>query len=340
MTDDLVREMLREVADGVEPGDRLDAIREVTASGGRRTGRGWWTAGGVALVAASVVTALALTTGGTPRSEEPAPATSTGPSETATDPSSPEPPTELETSTVPVYYVGDTPDGQRLYRELRSVVATDPLDAAADALSMAPEDPDYTSLWPADAIQDVSLDGIGDTGLITVSVDRSYALRPPSMTATQAGLALEQVVRTVQAATRSTAAVRFYADGSPIHQVLGEPASEPLTTGSDLAVLAHVSLTAPAEGQEVDNDGGLIVDGLANSFEGNVVITVERLDDGEVLVEEPTIAGTYEDRLFPFTERLNVVDVPAGDYLVRARTDDPSGEGRFHTDSRRITVVD
>ena len=43
---DRIKDLLHEVADGVDPGERLDAIRAET-SGGRRTGRGWWAAGGV-----------------------------------------------------------------------------------------------------------------------------------------------------------------------------------------------------------------------------------------------------------------------------------------------------
>ena len=79
---------------------------------------------------------------------------------------------------------------------------------------------------------------------------------------------------------------------------------------------------------------------MGNSFEGNIVIQVQRWEGTEVVVEVPTIAGTYEDHLFPFAERVSLFDVPAGDYLVLARTDDPTGEGRFHVDTRRITVVD
>ena len=37
---------------------------------------------------------------------------------------------------------------------------------------------------------------------------------------------------------------------------------------------------------------------------------------------------------------LDLTEVPPGDYVVISQTDDPSGEGRFHTDTRRITVVD
>lgn len=346
MSGDRIKDLLHEVADGVEPGDRLEAIRAAT-SGGRRTGRGWWAAGGVALVAASVVTALALTTGGTPNSD-PDPATPTSPSETATDPASPEPPTEVETSTVPVYYVGDTPDGPRLYREFRRLPG-DPLEAAVsaavgrtlDGVGLPPLDPDYRVPWPSLTQARAALDATGDTIEIDLGGDPEGSLHDRGdLTGAEAGLAVEQLVRTAQGVVGERLPVRFLLYGEITDQVLGVPTSEPLGTGSDLAVLAHVSLTEPSEGELVDNDEPFTVTGLGNSFEGNIVTRIQRWEGTYVVDELPTIAGTYEDRLFPFEVTFDLTDVPPGDYVVISRTDDPSGEGRFHTDSRRITVVD
>lgn len=348
MSGDRIKDLLHEVADGVEPGDRLEAIRAAT-SGGRRTGRGWWAAGGVALVAASVVTALALTTGGTPNSDpDPAQPAPTSPSETATDPASPEPPTEAETTPVAVYYVGDTPDGPRLYREFRRLPG-DPLEAAVSAavgndtngVGLLPLDPDYRTPWPSLTQASASLSPEGDLIEIDLGGDPEGNLHDRGdLSKVEAQLAVEQLIRTAQGVVGERLPVRFLLYGEITDQVLGVPTSEPLAQGSDLAVLAHVSLSAPSEGQVVPRGGGLVVDGLGNSFEGNIVITIQRWEGTEVVAEVPTIAGTYEDHLFPFSERINVFDVPPGDYVVIARTDDPSGEGRFHTDSRRITVVD
>lgn len=334
MRDDEVRELLHEVAAGVEPGDRLDAIRAATSA--RRGGRGWWVAGGVGLVAASVVTALALTTGGTPRTTAPEPAEpSPTPTTVATDRV-----TRGEGLEVWIYFVGETPDGQRLYRERRHTSGDNPFAAAEDGLRLAPMDPDYTSLWPADAIQRVSFDGIADDGVIGVTVDPTYQRRPVGMSEAEAQLALEQVIRTFQAATKSRAAMQFYVGDNPSDQVLGVPTSEPVTTRPDLDVLAHVSLSDPFEGQVVDNDEPFVVRGAANSFEGNVVTRIQRWEGTEVVAEEPTIAGWNEDRLFPFEVTFDLTDVPPGDYVVISRTDDPSGAGMFDTDTRRITVID
>jgi hypothetical protein len=338
MSDQRIRDLLHEVAEGIEPGDRLHAIRSATAPAGRRTG--WWAAGGVSLVAASVVTALALSTGGTPRSQDPDPAE---PAPTRT--TAPESP---RTSAVPVYYVGDTPDGPRLYREFRRMEG-DPLDAAVaaavgrtvDGPPLAPLDPDYRVPWPPMTGASATVSSAGDVIEINLGGDPEGSLHDRGdLSDAEAGLAVEQLVRTAQAAVQERLPVRFLLYDEITDQVLGVPTSEPLTVGSDLAVLAHVSLSDPSEGTTVDNDEPFTVKGVGNSFEGNIVTWIQRWEGTDVVDEEPAIAGTYEDRLFPFEVTFDLTDVPPGDYVVSSRTDDPTGEGRFHTDSRRITIVD
>lgn len=345
---DRIRDLLTEVADGVAPGDRLDAIRSATADNGR-TGRGWWAAGGVGLLAASVVTALALTTGGTPRSGEPDPAqpAPTIPSETATDPSTPTA-TETQTSTVAVYYVGDTPAGPRLYREFRRVEG-DPLAAAVaaavgnrpDGAGLLPLDPDYRVPWPALTQAVARLDNTGDVIEVSLGGDPEADLgERGDLTEAEAGLAIEQLIRTAQGAVGERLPVRFLLYDGITDQVLGVPTSEPLAAGSDLAVLAHVSLTEPSEGELVDNDQPFTVTGVGNSFEGNIVTRIQRWEGTFVVDEKPTIAGTYEDKLFPFEVTFDLTNLAPGEYVVLSQTDDPSGEGRFHVDTRRITIVD
>ena len=335
MSNDTVSELLHEVADAVEPADRLDAIRAATAPE-RRTGRGWWTAGGVGLVAASVVTALALTTGGGPRGSEPGPAEES----TATTDTTATEPNPATSRVVPVYFVGDTPSGPRLYREFQR--GTGPMSAETFALDAALHgdalDPDYRSPWPADAVSEAYL---MSEELITVTLTGDLHDRPAGMSEADARLAIEQLVRTAQGVYgHGRIPVQLLLNGARTDQVLGVPASEPLSAGSDLEVLAHVSISNPSEGQEVDNDRPFTVKGVGNSFEGNIVTRIQRWEGTYIVDQEPTIAGTYEDRLFPFEVTFDLTDVAPGDYVVISQTDDPSGAGMFDTDTRRITIVD
>ena len=350
MTDQLIRDLLREVADGVEPGDRLDAIRAATSA--RRVGRGWWVAGGVGLVAACVVTALALTTGAAPRTTAP------GPAEPSPSPTSVDGPSQRVDSLEElrrfaegvraVYYIGDTPAGPRLYREFRTMDRDDPLSVAVaaavgrtrDGRPLPPEDPDYRVVWPPLTGASAEVSSTGDVIDVSLGGDPERDLRTRGeLSAEEAQLAIEALVRTAQAAAGERLPVRFLLFGDPVDTLLGVPTSEPVTAGSDLDVLAHVSLSDPFEGQVVDNDEPFVVRGAANSFEGNVVTRIQRWEGTEVVAEQPTIAGWNEDKLFPFEVTFDLTDVPPGDYVVISRTDDPSGAGMFDTDTRRIRVA-
>lgn len=333
MTDQL-RELLSDAVGDVEPGYALDDIRARTTRSRRR----WpYAAGGAVLaVAASFAAFAVIGPDNTPRATDPASTTSPSPTATATESA-----TETPQQAVEVYYVGDTPDGPRLYSENRMVQATNPFEAAIAALEQMPLDPDYRTYWPSGAIESIHFDGIGGDGVFgVVLTDTSLHDRPASMDEATAQMAIAQVMYTLQAGANARAAVSFAVDHNPIDQVFGVPTSEPLATGAVLDTLAHVSLTTPSEGMLVDNDDPLVVEGVGNSFEGNIVTWIEDRAGAVVVDQEPTIAGTYEDKLFPYEVTLDLSEVAPGDYLVVSSTDDPSGQGREHTDSRSITVVE
>ncbi len=324
MTEHELRDLLSDAVDDVEPRHALSEIRARTSTTRRR----WPYAAGGALVglAASVTAFALLADDPPPRAVDPGSNTSASA-------------TEVPSITVPVYYVGDTPEGPRLYRELRTVPAANPFDGAIAALGQAPLDPDYRNYWPAGAIESISFDGIDEDGVYGVALaDASLRDRPAGMDQATAEMTVEQVIYTVQARTR--AAVQFYVYGNPIDQVLGVPTSEPLANGPVLETLALVSMTTPTEGMVVDNDEPLVVRGLGNSYEGTIVTRLEGADGAEAIEPVPAIAGTYAERLFPFEVALDLTAVPQGEYTVLAQTDDPSGEQRFHVDTRRVTVVD
>lgn len=241
---------------------------------------------------------------------------------------------------VEVYYVGDTPDGPRLYHEFQSPVPGP--EAALKAgvvavLTSQPRDPDYRNAWARVDSSLVNVQVVDD--VIRIELEPS-ATQTHELAEAERRAAIEQLVYTAQAAAKEQLPVQFLVDGNPSAEILGLPASEPLTAGPVLDTLALVSLTTPSEGMGVDNDEPLVVEGVGNSFEGNIVTRIQRWEGTYVVDEKAAIAGWGEDALFPFEITFDLTDVPPGDYVVISSTDDPSGQGREHTDSRRITIVD
>lgn len=326
-----LHDLLAEAVADVEPDHALDDIRARTTRSGRR-----WPyapAGAVLAIAASVTAFAVLGPDNAPTASDPGASTPPTPTPTVSEPAGP------QTKAGAVYYIGETPDGLRLYREFAPVPTADPLVGALTLLfDSEPQDPDYRNGWPPLDSTFVGAEVVGD--VIRVEIDDPELLLEHDPDTEQNALAIEQVIYTAQAAVQERLSVQFVHDGNPISEVLGQPSSEPLANGPILATLAHVSLTSPTEGMLVDNDEPLVVEGVGNSFEGNIVTWVEDLSGAVVVEGQPTIAGTYEDKLFPYTIALDLTGVPPGDYLVVSSTDDPSGQGREHTDSRRVTVVE
>ncbi len=89
---------------------------------------------------------------------------------------------------VPVYYVGDTGVGPRLFREFRKVSGEPALGAAEMAASGEPADPDYRSLFPGGGGFD-AVDHTGGTIAVSLS-DETWVERPSGMAGSEAELAL------------------------------------------------------------------------------------------------------------------------------------------------------
>ncbi len=246
-----LRRLLDETVGDIEPHERLAAIRYRTQENAMPTSRRPWIWGalGAAAATAAVIGGVAVLAGG---DNDAGPGPSTSPSATVTTPtdspsespgSSPsESPSESPSSSpsespshaVPVYYVGDTPRGLRLYREFQvPTEAGDPVTQAADlSVRGGATDPDYRSLWPAGtSVATSSYDG----DVLTVNVESADASsgslhdRPAGMTRAEAELAIQQVIYTAQAALgEGRPGVQFMLDGERTDQLLGVPTSEPL----------------------------------------------------------------------------------------------------------------
>jgi hypothetical protein len=344
-------ELLSDSVSDVEPDNALDSIRNRTKVTPMSARRPWlFAVGGAVVATAAVVTAVAVAGGnltGEARDPDPAGQTTQPTKQSEPDPSESESPTDESDApipveaAVPVYFAGETPRGLRLYREFQPGIGADPLLASASA-SVAGDslDPDYLSLWPeGSGVASVTADG---ADILTVDVTGAPHDLPSGMSQEDAQLALQQVIYSVQAAHgQGRVGVQFLLDGGRTDQVLGQPTSEPLANAPILETLSHVSLTTPSEG-DVVAAGPLQVEGVANSFEANVVVRVQRWEGTAVVAEQPfTAEGWMEEKLFPFSGTIDLSDVPPGDYVLIAMTDDPSGGaegfGAF-TDTRRITV--
>jgi hypothetical protein len=237
----------------------------------------------------------------------------------------------------PVYYVGDAPGGPRLFRYFEPNDTGEPdhgTGRIVGLLMATPSDPDYRTLWPMSSLEGVWVEG--GTAWVTLR-DASVRARPPSMTAQEAELAVQQVVYTVQAAAQQRVPVSFLLDGEPVEQVFGVPAREPFTAAAQLDVLALVSITNPAEGQEVE--GSFTADGVASSFEGSVPWELRSLT-GEVVLRGMG-QGSMGDHLTPWTSGpIDVSRLEPGTYTFTAATDDPTGgEGPGPTEDTRSVIV-
>ncbi|MBD8870017.1 Gmad2 immunoglobulin-like domain-containing protein [Nocardioides donggukensis] len=346
--DDLSR-LLHDAVDDLEPRPGIEAIRSRTKENTMPT-RPWiWGVGGAVVATAATITAVAFAGNlGSTGSQDPGPASgSASATESAPSPDeSPAPTADASPSptagasdagAIPVYWVGDTPQGPRLYREFQAgTPGTDPVtDAARRAVSGSALDPDYATGWP-EGTDVAGVESSGET--IVVDLTGAPRTRPDGMSRAQAQMAVEQVVYTVQAARgEGRAPVDLRLDGERTDQVLGVPTSEPLANGDPLSTLALVNITAPEEGATVS--GEFRASGLASSFEATVPWQVRRGD--EVVLTGFSTAEGWMDRLYPWQTTVDVSSLDPGEYLFVAQTDDPSGgaEGAGpHEDTKVITV--
>ncbi len=352
-------ELISDTADSVEPGEGLSVIRLRTARSRTRkettmsSSRNWlYAVGGAVAGTAAVIVAIAAVSqlndddGGTPAaSSSPSAPDTSGqgsespePTETATDePTSTAPSsgTAIE-GAVPVYYAGDGPRGTVLFREFQPNIGGDPVaQAAYAAVAGPPHDPDYRSLWPAGTEATASYDG----DVITVDLTGADLHdRPSGMSKRDANLAVQQVIYSVQGAAQKRAGVQLLLDGERTDQVLGQPASEPLTNADFLTTLSQMSISDPEEGKTVS--GTFVAAGVNNSFEASVTWEI-RQGDQVVLNGFGTAAGFGVDKLYPWEVEVDVSTLAAGTYTFVAMNDDPSGGAEGHgpdVDTRTIVV--
>ncbi|MGH3346745.1 MAG: Gmad2 immunoglobulin-like domain-containing protein [Nocardioides sp.] len=303
--DQQLADLLRDAVADVEPDDRLADVRARIPR--RSPPRRWGlVAGGGALVVAATVTAIAL---------------AGNPSPVTTDPDVAKEPTgSADTTAVAAYFVGETPRGDRLYREFQSVQDATPGLSGLGLLESGPTDPDYTTLWPERSFEEQISDP--EAGVVHVYLTDAAPEDPSD-------LALQQVVYTVRAGLQEQVEVTFHR---------GEAVLDTVAAAPQLQTLSLVNLSDPFEGQVAS--GMLDVKGVANSFEATVPW---RIVQGSEVVSEDffTADGSMGTRLFPFSGEIDVSSLEPGTYTLIVETSDASGgsEGPgAYSDSRSFVI--
>lgn len=253
---------------------------------------------------------------------------------TASDPTTGGSSGTAEPKVIPVYYVGDTPQGDRLYREFTQSSGVAPLVAAGAAVTEGdPVDPDYRTPWPSGRFASITQTSTA----IVVEVAEESWLEAGSLDTALAELAVQQLVYTLQGTIGKRLPVTVEYDGRPADTLLGVSTAGGLKAAPQLDVLAFMNVTEPAEGTTVPDS--FTANGRASSFEATVGWTIED-STGTVVLEGFTTADGWIDKLYPWTTKIDVSSLDAGSYTFIARTDDPSGgEGGGPTeDTKRIIV--
>jgi hypothetical protein len=235
---------------------------------------------------------------------------------------------------VPVYFVGDSAHGPKLYREFQAEDICDSdaclLKAATvTALSGTPQDADYTAPWPAGTgLRNVSYDG----DVLTIDLTGDLHDQPAGMSQSDAEIAIQQLIYSAQAGLgKGRVPVQLLVDGKHSDTVLGVPASEPLAAGNPEDVEALVQVDTPAEGATVSSP--FTVTGRAATFEANVVW---ELKDGDTVVKKGFTTAQECCTLAPYSFQ---VTAPAGSYTLVVHDTDESGQNLpVNQDTKQITV--
>lgn len=259
----------------------------------------------------------------TPSSPTPAPA---APTAATAEPTS----DSAERSAVAVYYVMDTTNGPRLYREFhRRPVGDDPVRDAVEAMLEVPaDDPDYTSLWPAAAqVQDVSREGD------LATVDLSAEALDGNAGSSFEQMSLQQLVHTVTAAEPQVQRVQLTIDGEVRESLWGAVSiAEPIRRAPAAEVLGPVWILSPTEGGTLA--AGEQFGGVATVFEATV--NWQWLRDGEVVAEG---FSTATEGAPGRGEWSAAVDVPPGDYELQAFESSAKDGSQTFVDTKRVTVT-
>lgn len=235
--------------------------------------------GQLVVVSAIVALALGAATAAFTRGEPDLPSapqpTQEGPATTATAPVA----MRAVVKQVPVFYVGR--GDSRLYRELRNLPAMSSLarSGVEALLTLAPLDPDYTSLWDG-SIRDVQLSG--DELTVNLSADAFDAIDPVNVEP-----AINQIVYTTsEALGNRDLRVKFLSDGAAPPEPFANPDGFGRTV---LRPMPGLWISSPGNQAQL-SAGEVIVTGTVKPDFGAPVVSISNVETQEQLAY--TVAQT------------------------------------------------
>jgi Sporulation and spore germination len=329
-TEDALRRILAAEAESVDVApDALNVIRRRIAKRRARWWHGWRPSaltmlsftGGTAVVAAAAV-AVALASAPKPAREPQQPAGPPGPPAAVSVP---------PTANLPVYYLGDTSSGVRLFREYH-LIRLDGPDAAARTRAAlrtmlathSPVDPDYRTPWQEAGVNSVRVDGdavLVDLHGVPASVSDQDTAR----------MAVQQLVWTATAASGATA-LQVSFDGQKRASLWGVSGLDGrLQRGARADVQAPIWLIDPQQGAQVGRPVAVYI--AATAAGGTVHLRVTGTG-GQLVSDQAVTLSAAAPQQGEAHPTLNLVP---GTYVVTAYVSWPSGADR-DADSHEITV--
>jgi hypothetical protein len=236
-----------------------------------------------------------------------------------------------DASAVAVYYLMDTTNGPRLYREFhRRPQSDEPVRDAVEAmLSVPADDPDYDSLWPSGSeVLDVQVDGG------TATVDLSESAAGGSAGAAFEAMSVQQLVHTVTAADSSVQQVQLLVEGERRDTLWGHvDLRQPVSRAPQAEVLGPVWLLTPSEGGSIAR--GEEFGGVATVFEATV--NWQWLQGDKVVAEG---FSTASEGAPGRGEWSSAVEVPAGNYELKAFESSAKDGSETFVDTKTVTVTE
>ena len=308
-----------------DPG-ALQSIQERTRPR-RSAARQRWAFGalGAAAATAAVITAVVIIGDSNDPSSAPGPANS--PTKGTI---SEQAPVELS---VPVTYVGWPAADRtaRLYTEEHSVSSTEPKPVAAvhEFLTGRPEDPEYTSGWPAqDKVDVVRISSNGSLTQVDLEGALTAHFSPDGALGTDGGqLAVQAFFRTAGLRPGDLGTVIYNKD--PVSTMFG--VDLPVTVTGDDDVRALITIDNIVDGQAVSSPVTVKVSG--NTFEGTV--NWQLLNQSHAKVDE----GVVTTSMGSWTQAdIDLGQLDPATYTIRCLEYSPENGKPGNVDDKRFTV--